>query len=98
MYIIDKPTFDWISGGGGFQSLQEESDGILKPYLPESAKILAHTEEEPEDLVYGIDLSDSVLANNLPLGKKEMIVTLGWEENHYDNAMLFIQRYLEGME
>ncbi|WP_019638153.1 hypothetical protein [Paenibacillus fonticola] len=98
MYILDGPTFDWISLGGGFPSLQEESEGVLKPYLPESAKVLAQSEEDPRELVYGINLSDSTLADKLPLGKKEMIATVGWNEERRENAILFIRRYLEGIQ
>ncbi|MNJ72398.1 hypothetical protein D3C77_690390 [compost metagenome] len=71
---------------------------MLKPYLPESAKVLAQSEEDPRELVYGINLSDSTLADKLPLGKKEMIATVGWNEERRENAILFIQRYLEGIQ
>ncbi|WP_055108527.1 hypothetical protein [Paenibacillus ihumii] len=98
LYIIDKPTFDWISGGGGFKSLQQESEGVLSPVLPDQAALRAQAEEDPEPQVYAIDLTFSELADQLPLGKKEMIAALGWGEERYDNTILFIQRYLEHMK
>lgn len=98
LYIIDKPTFDWISGGGGFRSLQEESSGVLSSVLPDEAALRAQAEEDPEPQVYAIDLTSSELTSQLPLAKKEMIAAIGWGEKRYDNTILFIQRYLEHMK
>ncbi|GAA0134079.1 hypothetical protein YSY43_09190 [Paenibacillus sp. YSY-4.3] len=98
LYIIDKPTFDWISGGGGFKNLQQESEGVLSPVLPDHAALRAQAEEDPEPQVYAIDLTSSELADQLPLGKKELIAAVGWNEERYDNVMLFIERYLEHMK
>lgn len=98
LYIIDKPTFEWISGGGGFKSLQEESNSVLNPILPDHAALRAQAEEDPEPQVYAIDLTASELADQLPLAKKELIAALGWNEERYDNPLLFIKRYLENMK
>lgn len=98
LYIIDKPTFEWISGGGGFKSLQEESNSVLSPVLPDHAALRAQAEEDPEPQVYAVDLTSSELADQLPLGKKELIAAVGWNEERYDNTLLFIKRYLENMK
>ncbi|MFD3258263.1 molecular chaperone DnaJ [Paenibacillus lentus] len=98
LYIIDKPTFEWISGGGGFRSLQEESNGVLSSVLPDEAALRAQAEEDPEPQVYAIDLTSSELTEQLPLAKKEMIAATGWGEERHDNTILFIQRYLEHMK
>ncbi|MGG4553736.1 molecular chaperone DnaJ [Paenibacillus humicus] len=98
LYVIDKPTFDWISGGGGFKNLQAESEGVLSPVLPDHAALRAQAEEDPEPQVYAIDLTSSELADQLPLFKKEMIAAVGWNEERYDNVILFIKRYLEHMK
>lgn len=98
LYIIDRPTFDWISGGGGFKNLQEESEGLLSALLPDHAALRAQAEEDPEPQVYAIDLTSSELADQLPLLKKDMIAAVGWNEERYDNVILFIKRYLEHMK
>ncbi|AZK47867.1 molecular chaperone DnaJ [Paenibacillus lentus] len=97
LYIIDRSTFDWISGGGGFKNLQEESNSVLSSVLPDHAALRAQAEEDPEPQVYAVDLTASELADQLPLAKKEMIAALGWNEERYDNTLLFIKRYLENM-
>lgn len=95
IYILDQSSYDWIGGSGVLEKLDEEANGILKPLLNEENQIIGRGEEDTEDHVYAIDITNSKLADQLPLGKQQMIVGLRGGSENRDNAIHFIERYLQ---
>lgn len=99
IYIVDKSTLEWIGGGGGvLQNLDTEAEGVLKPLLTTNNTIKTRTEDDTTDHIYGIDVSNSPLFNQLPLSKQEAIITVGAGSKNFDKAIMFIQKYLEGTQ
>ncbi|MEK3883576.1 J domain-containing protein [Paenibacillus sp. PL2-23] len=92
IYIMDKFMFEWMGGQGALKSLED---------IPELAEAAAgangvkhQTEDDPAPRVYGMDLTDSELFDDIPLMKKEMIVGIRVDAPHPENAVKFIQHYL----
>ncbi|GGH16460.1 molecular chaperone DnaJ [Paenibacillus segetis] len=98
IYIMDKPTIEWIGRSGVLQNLDDVAEGALKPFLTTDKTIKVKTEDDTTEHIYGIDVSDSPLFNELPISKREVILTVRDGSKNFDKAMLFIQRYLEGTE
>ncbi|MCR2806481.1 J domain-containing protein [Paenibacillus soyae] len=92
IYVMDKFMFEWMGGQGALKKLEDI------PELAEAAagdKAMKHqTEDDPAPVVYGIDLTDTKLFDDLPLMKKEMVVGIRVDAPHPENAVKFIQEYL----
>ncbi|WP_334073048.1 MULTISPECIES: molecular chaperone DnaJ [Paenibacillus] len=95
IYILDESSFKWLGGGGVLEPLDDEAEGVLKPLLKEDSLVKGRTEEDTEDHIYGIRVTDSALAKALPLGMDDMIITLRIGSQNKDKALHFIERYLE---
>jgi len=95
IYILDQASYDWIGGSGVLEQLDEEANGVLKPLLNESNKIIGRGEDDTEDHLYAIDITNSKLADQLPLGKLQMLVGLRIGSENHDKAIHFIERYLQ---
>ncbi|WP_410769336.1 molecular chaperone DnaJ [Fontibacillus sp. BL9] len=95
VYILDENSFDWLGGGGVLEKLDTEANGVLKPLLGENSIKVGRTEEETEDHVYGIRVTDSPLAKQLPLAMQDMIITVRIGSDNKDKAIHLIERYLE---
>ncbi|MDU7477135.1 MAG: molecular chaperone DnaJ [Paenibacillus macerans] len=94
IYITDKASFDWLSGGGAFLSLDKEA-AELKPLLTDDRILKAKSEEDGQEHVYGIDVTGSALADQLPLAKQQMIISLRADTPNADKALKMIREYLE---
>ncbi len=95
VYILDENSFNWLGGGGVLEQLDTEANGVLKPLLTDSNLMKGRAEEETEDHIYGIKVTDSTLAKQLPLAMQDMIVTVRIGSKNKDKAIHFIERYLE---
>lgn len=95
VYILDKNSFQWIGGSDILESLDEEVESDLKPLVDDSLFIKGVTEDNPEEHIYGIKVSDSALAKELPLFMEDMYVTIRIDSDNKDKAIHFIKRYLE---
>ncbi|RCX21398.1 hypothetical protein DFP94_102147 [Fontibacillus phaseoli] len=95
VYILDENSFDWLGGGGVLEKLDSEANGVLKPLLGENSIKEGRAEEETEDHVYGIRVTDSPLAKQLPLAMQDMIITVRIGSDNKDKAIHLIERYLE---
>jgi hypothetical protein len=92
---LDQASYDWIGGSGVLENLDEYTNGVLKPLLNENNKIIGRSEDDTEDHVYAIDITNSKLAEQLPLAKQQMIVGLRIGSENHDKAIHFIERYLQ---
>lgn len=97
IYITDKSSFNWLVGGSAFLSLDKEAAGELKSLLPEGAKIMGKTDEDTSEHVYGIDVTNSSLFSQLPLAKKEVIISLRADTKNKEKAIEMIKGYLKGL-
>lgn len=95
LYILDKSSFEWLSQGGALENLDDLANGELKALLPAGTALTATSQDDASSHVYGIDLSGSSLAANLPIGKTGMVVAVRNETKLTDKALQFIQAYLQ---
>lgn len=95
VYILDSNSFYWLGGGGVLENLDPEAEGVLKPLLEEGNVFKGQTEEDTEEHVYGIKVTDSALAKKLPLNMQDMIITVRIGADNKDKAIHFIERFLE---
>ncbi|WP_018750798.1 hypothetical protein [Paenibacillus sanguinis] len=97
IYITDKASFDWLGGGGAFYNLDEDAAGELQPLLTEDNMVKAISEDDGAEHLYGIDISDSTLLDELPLSGSEVIVSLRADIQNKDKALHMIKKYLESI-
>ncbi|GGG06395.1 J domain-containing protein [Paenibacillus abyssi] len=95
VYILDRASFDNLSRQGLLQPLDDAAEGVLKPLLSPDIAITSQTEDDPSPRVYGIDITESSLNGKLPLIYKEMIAGIRVEAEHPENALHFIQTFLQ---
>lgn len=95
VYILDKNSFQWIGGSDVLESLDEEVEQELKPLVDDSLLIKGTTEDNPEEHIYGIKVSDTELAKQLPLFMEDMFITIRLDSDNKDKAVHLIKRYLE---
>lgn len=95
VYIMDRNMFAWAGMQGVFEQLDGEVEGELGPLPKEGLAFKLQTEEDTAEHVYGIDLSGSALATDLPLYQQEMIIGIRVDAKNSDKAIAFIKKYLE---
>jgi hypothetical protein len=94
VYIMDRNIFEWIGKQGVLMNLDNDVNGELKPLLKDGLTLKTRTDEDTEDHVYGIDLSNSALVNQLPLYKENMIIGIRLDSKNLDKARAFIKKFL----
>lgn len=97
IYITDAPTFQWLSNGGAFLSLDDVANGELKDLLTEDNIVKDVSDEDNTEHVYGINVTDSALVKELPLGLTDMIISLRADTKNKDKAVEMMKRYLENL-
>lgn len=97
IYITDTPTFDWLSNGGAFLSLDDVASGELKDLLTDETIVTDVSDEDNTEHVYGIKITDSTLVKELPLGMTDMIVSLRGDTKNKDKAIQMMKEYLENI-
>ncbi|RXZ82694.1 J domain-containing protein [Paenibacillaceae bacterium] len=101
VYIMDKVNFEKLSGQGGLlRPLDEDAAAALKPLLSEDKLVRAQTKDDTQPLIYGIDISSSKFASQLPLAhnNKKLIAGIRIDAKDQDKALLFIERFLSESE
>ncbi|MNN44960.1 hypothetical protein D3C81_1592710 [compost metagenome] len=97
IYITDAPTFDWLSNGGAFLSLDDVASGELKDLLADDNLVKDVSDEDNTEHVYGIKITDSTLVKELPLGMTDMIISLRSDTKNKDKAIQMMKEYLENI-
>ncbi|AWB44206.1 molecular chaperone DnaJ [Paenibacillus sp. CAA11] len=90
IYILDKSTFAWL----GQSTVLEPLDENLVNLAPETARMKAKSEDDPAPRVYGIDITQSPLLKDLPLGRDDMIAAIRIDPKNKEKAVQFIEKYL----
>lgn len=98
VYIMDRNIFDWIGGQGVLMNLDDLAEGELKPLLKEGIPMKMKTSEDTEEHVYGLDISDSALVDDVPLYQESMIIGIRVDTKNPDKAKAFIKKYLATIE
>lgn len=97
IYILDSETYPWLAQTGILADLDELAAGRLASLLPEGAAVKAFGGEEYGDHIYGIDLSDSPLIQELPMYHERFIVGIRRNSERFDNALHLIETYLRSI-
>ena len=95
LYIMDRYMFHWIGQQGAFVNLDAVAAGELESLLSEENILRLQAQEDTEAHIYGIDLSNTAIVDDLPLYKQEMIVGIRISSENVDKAIQFIKAYLE---
>lgn len=98
VYIMDRNIFNWIGNQGVLLNLDTYAEGELKPLLKDGISMKLKTDEDPKEHVYGFDLTNSALVNDLPLYKTDMIICIRADSKNLENATAFIKKYLATVE
>lgn len=91
LYIMDRAMFEWIGMQGALLPLDGKPE-IAGASADRTLKL--STQDVPEELIYGIDLKDTVLYQELPLAKNDLIVAIRVNSERPDNALRFIEAQL----
>lgn len=95
VYIMDRNIFKWIGVQGVLTNMDEAVEGELKPLIKDELLLKLKTDEDTTEHVYGIDLTKSKLADDLPLYKTDMIIGIRGNAKNPEKAVAFIKKYLE---
>lgn len=94
VYIMDREIFEWIGKQDMLLNLDNDVSGELKPLMKDGVAVKLKTNEDTEEHVYGIDLSNSALVDQVPLYKESMIIGIRLDSKNPDKAKEFIKKYL----
>lgn len=95
LFIMDKESFAWIVKSSALISLDAEAAGPLKPWINEANTKKDKREEDSSEHIYGIDVSGTPLAANLPLAHSGVILGIRDGAAHKENALKFIEQYMK---
>ncbi|QHW33436.1 J domain-containing protein [Paenibacillus rhizovicinus] len=95
VYILDKSNFGKLATEGSLLPLDGANAAKLGTGDKPELQLKATTEDVPEEHVYGVDISGSPLLKGLPVVGKEYIAGVRVNSARPDNALAFIEKYLE---
>lgn len=95
LYIMDQTAFNWVGNQGIVRNLEPELTGELKSLVtPDMVRRTEITEDKSEQ-IYAVNISNSPLAEELPIAKTDMIAGVRGDSEKEANALAFITQYLE---
>ncbi|CAM3634502.1 hypothetical protein COLU111180_00320 [Cohnella lubricantis] len=95
LFILDRANFDKLVNEDLFAPL-ETLPGDSAALASSDAAVKTSTIDDPAERAYGIDLSDTPLADDMDLeGSTEYIAAIRADTEHTDNAVAFIEHYLQ---
>ncbi|QAY65524.1 J domain-containing protein [Paenibacillus protaetiae] len=101
IYIMDKKAFDWMGPQDAFLPLDDLASGQWKPYLDAGSgtAVKMATKDNPDEHVYGIDISGTKLAQGLPIVTKtqpvELIAAIRSNSKNIEKSEQFIEQFLK---
>ena len=95
IYVTDQTTFEWVGKMGAFKSLDEEVAGRWKSLVNEKTALKLINEEDQNEHIYGIDVSDNPLFNELPLYKDKAILTIRDGSSNIEKSVQFVEHFLQ---
>lgn len=96
IYLMDEQTYAWVARAGVLKPLDVEVAGRFNGLIPDGGAIPTYGDNESdEQRVYGIDLTDTYLIQQLPLIGDRFIVGIRVDAERPDKALDFIETYLK---
>ncbi|XEC94720.1 J domain-containing protein [Paenibacillus tarimensis] len=95
VYLLDRSSFESLSKQGVLQPIDDAVQDQLAGIIPEGAALTSKTEEDTEEHIYGINVTDSPFLKRLPILHKEVIVGIRFDAVNRDNGILLIKRMLQ---
>ncbi|QHT62551.1 J domain-containing protein [Paenibacillus lycopersici] len=95
VYIFDKASFARLASVGALLPLDGANASKLGPGLKPELELKSKTVEDPEEHVYGVDISASPLLEGLPLVGNAYIAGISAFPDRLDNAFMFVKKYLD---
>lgn len=97
LFILDRDNFSKLAKQEAFLPLEEAAGEAIRPLLDTDAAVaetlepgLNEEDEQPEEHVYGIDLSDTPIGETLGITGNEFIAAIRATAEHQQNAEAFI--------
>lgn len=93
VYIMDRFMFEWLGQQDILMKLEDipELSDAAGSELGQKLK----TQASPEEAVYGMDLTESQLFEDLPLMKDDLIVGIRVDAERPEKAIQFIKQYVD---
>jgi hypothetical protein len=96
VFILDEPHFLRLAPEEIFKRLDDPAFGGLADAVPEAAKRMGQTEDDPSPVLYGIEFSGNPIIGEWPVtGTDSVIVAVRMDTARSDKARQFIERLLE---
>ena len=96
VFILDDRQFSGLSSQQLFKRLDDPAFGGLADAIPEAAKRMGQTEEDPSPVLYGIELNGHPMLAEWPvIGTDSVIVAVRADTARIDKVRVFIERLLE---
>ncbi|MCU6707550.1 hypothetical protein M6D81_02410 [Paenibacillus sp. J5C_2022] len=93
IYIVDKFMFNWIGGQNVFLNLGDTPQ--LAEQLTDDTAMKLQAEGDAAAQIYGVDLKESQLADDLNMLYADLIVAVRANANNPEKALEFIETYLK---
>ncbi|HHW49442.1 MAG TPA: hypothetical protein GXX14_12620 [Clostridiaceae bacterium] len=94
IFLLDKASYEKFGSQGAFENLDNIA-GKLKIDEEKSKDLLLKTEEDPEEHLYGIDVSDSKLLKESGIIGERIIAAIRVNAKHHENALRMLELLLE---
>ncbi|MCT2535211.1 hypothetical protein NC661_11890 [Aquibacillus koreensis] len=92
--IVDQKHFDSYVSNGSFLPLEDHISDQKIGQLAEDQLRYSPTEDDPKEKLYGIEITDNAIFNDVDIsGEKIVVIRRGAEEK--DNAITFIDKVIE---
>jgi hypothetical protein len=95
LFVMDKANFEKLAPQGAFAPFDTLTDPAAATLAQSSAAVQSKTEDDTEERVYGIDLSQTSIGKELKLnGTTEYVAAVRINAKNPGSALAFIQQYL----
>jgi len=96
VYILDEPNFEVLATQGMFLRLDDPALGNIAASIPERARRMAKTDEDPVPAPYGLEISGNPLLKEWPVvGTEPIVVAVRVDTARPEKALAFIRRLME---
>ena len=94
IFLLDEANYEKFGSQGAFENLEKYS-GKLKIDEDKNKDLLLKTEEDPEERLYGIDVSESKLLKESGVIGERIIAAIRANAKHHENALRLLELLME---
>lgn len=94
MYVVDRLNFNKLMNQGALLKLNE-LEGSLDPSFAADKMVWGKSEEDLEEYLYGIDISDSPIFNNVQITGTVKIAVIRIDAANQENAFKLMKWLIE---